>query len=109
MLELRPRPGDLPASGASGLIPRADILAITGTAIVNHTLEPLLSYRQPNALVILIGPTAPLSPILFNYGIDFISGSRVINSDLVLGQVAAGAGFRQLKGIRVLTMRRRSI
>jgi len=108
VLELRPHPGDLPAAEASRLIPEADVLAITGTAFVNHTIEPLLSYRSRDATVILLGPTAPLSPVLFDFGIDIVSGARVFDPPRVLRQISQGAGFRQMTGVRRLTMRRSS-
>jgi uncharacterized protein len=106
VLELRPRAGDLPAAEAERAIPEADVLAITGTAFVNHTIEPLLSYRNPRALVVVLGPTAPLSPVLFDFGIDIISGARVSDPALVLRQVSEGASFRQMTGVRRLTIRR---
>ncbi len=62
VLELRLRPGDLPATEAARVIPEAEVVAITGTAFVNHTIEALLSYCRPETQVIIIGPTAPLSP-----------------------------------------------
>jgi hypothetical protein len=73
---------------------------------VNHTIGPLLGYCRPDALVILLGPTAPLSPVLFYFGVDVISGARVADPALVLRQVADGVGFRQMRGVRRLTMRR---
>jgi hypothetical protein len=54
--------------------------------------------------VVVLGDTAPLSPILFDYGIDAISGTKVIDPDLVLRCVSEGATYRQIKGIRQLTM-----
>ncbi|HUS83276.1 MAG TPA: DUF364 domain-containing protein [Dehalococcoidia bacterium] len=104
VLELRPRAGDLPAAEAERVIPEAEVVAITGTTFVNHTIEPLLGYCRPEALVILLGPTTPLSPVLFEYGVDIISGARVADPPLVLRQVGNGAGFREMQGVRRLTM-----
>lgn len=109
VLELRPRQGDLPATEAARLVPEAQIVAITGTAFVNHTIEPLLGYCRPEALVIVIGPTAPLSPVLFDYGVDIVSGARVADPALVLRQVGNGADFRHMQGVRRLTLRRAGI
>ena len=106
VLELRPRPGDVPATDAARVIPEAEVVAITGTAFVNHTIEPLLGCCRPQALVIVIGPTAPLSPVLFDFGVDIISGARVADPPLTLRQVGDGADFRSMQGIRRLTMRR---
>jgi uncharacterized protein (DUF4213/DUF364 family) len=66
----------------------------------------LLDLRGPNAYVIVLGPTAPLSPVLFDYGVDVISGTKVINPETVLRHVSQGATFRQMKGVRLLTMKK---
>jgi hypothetical protein len=107
VLELRPRTGDFPAEHAETVLPEADIVAITGSAFINHTMESLLSLCQPGSLVVVLGPTTPLSPVLFDYGVDMISGTRVIDPLLALRCLSEGAVFRQLRGVRLLTMRRK--
>lgn len=104
VIEKNPRQGDFPESEAENLIPRADIVAITGTAFTNHTLENLLSLCAPKAYVILLGDTTPLTPLLFDYGISAISGTKVIDAELALRCVSEGANFRQIKGTTKLTM-----
>jgi len=55
----------------------------------------------------LLGPTTPLSDILFDYGIDILSGSIVTDQDAVLRGVSEGDTFRRMKktgGIRFVTM-----
>ena len=106
VIEKNPREGDVPEAEAENIIPQADIVGITGTAFTNHTLEHLLELCNPNAYVVILGGTAPLSPVLFDYGIGAISGTKVIDSDVVLRCVSQGATFRQIKGIRLLTMER---
>jgi uncharacterized protein len=105
VLELRPRPGDLPSTEAARVIPNAEVVAITGSAFVNHTIEPLLRYCRPDAFVMLIGPTAPLSPVLFDFGVDAIAGARVVDPPRLLQQVRAGATFREMEGVRRLVLR----
>ena len=75
VLELRPRQGDLPADTASEVLPHADIVAITSMALINRTLEPLLELCAPEALVVMLGPSTPMSPVLFEYGIDILAGA----------------------------------
>jgi uncharacterized protein (DUF4213/DUF364 family) len=106
VLELRPHPGDVGAEEAAAVVPQADIVAITGSAFINHTLEGLLSLRRPESLVMVLGPTTPLSPVLFDHGADVISGTRVVDPELALRCVSEGATFRQMRGIRLLTMER---
>jgi uncharacterized protein (DUF4213/DUF364 family) len=106
VLELHPGDGDLPAEAAPDVIPQADLLAITGTTLLNGTFEELISLRQPHALVMVLGPSTPLSPILFTYGVHWLSGSVVTDIPAVLAAVGQGANFRQVhrQGVRLVTL-----
>ena len=104
VIEKNPKEGDLHETKADTLIPQADVVAITGTALTNHTLDHLLGLCSPGAYVILLGDTAPLAPVLFDYGVDAISGTKVVNPELALRCVSQGANFRQIKGVKRLTM-----
>ena len=108
VLELEPRPGDHPASTASDIIPRADVLAITSMTLLNHTLEDLLALANPDAYIIMLGPTTPLSPLLFDKGINTLCGSAVTNVDPVISAVRQGANFRQVHraGVRLVSINR---
>lgn len=100
VIELEPRAGDVTAEQGQALIPQADVVAITGSAFVNHTIERLLGLCSSKSLVIVLGPTAPLSPVLFDYGVDFICGTRVVNSERALRCLSAGTSFRLMQGVR---------
>lgn len=106
VIEQHPHQGDFAQGMAESLIPQADVVGITGTAFTNHTIEHLLGLCRPEAYVIILGGTAPLSPVLFDYGVDAISGTKVVNPEATLRCISQGATFRQLKGIRLLTMKR---
>lgn len=107
IIEKRPLEGDLPEDAAEEVLPQCDVVGITGTAFINHTLEDLLAYCK-GSFVALIGPTTPLTPILFDHGIDVISGSKVINPEEVIHFMSQGATFKELHhhGVRLLTMMR---
>lgn len=108
VLELRPRGDDLPAAAAPEVIPQADVLALTGTTLINGTFDGLMGLRRPDALVIVLGPSTPLSPLLFDHGVHVISGAVVENIDAVVAAVRQGANFRQVHraGVRLVTMQR---
>lgn len=106
VIEKNPREGDFAEVEAENLIPRADVVGITGTAFTNHSIEKLLRLCRPEAYVVILGDTAPLSQVLFDYGIDAISGTKVIDPEMALRCVSEGATYRQIKGIRQLTMLR---
>jgi len=103
VLEQRLREGDLAAKEADRILPQCDVVGITGTSFINHTIEGLLNLCK-NAYVILIGPTSPLSPILFEYGIDAICGSKVLDPDQLIRTISEGATFKQVTGVRLLTL-----
>ncbi len=106
VIEKLPQEGDYAESEAQNLVPQADLVAITGSAFVNHTIEGLLAMCRPKAYVVVLGPTTPLSTVLFDHGVDVISGTRVVDPETVLRYVSQGATFRQMKGVRLLTMKR---
>jgi uncharacterized protein (DUF4213/DUF364 family) len=104
VVEMKPRPGDLPAGQATEVLPRADVVALTGTSLLNHTFDELIDLCRPAAFVILLGASTPLSPLLFEHRVDAISGTRVTDVPAALQAVSQGATFRQIPGKRLLTM-----
>jgi uncharacterized protein (DUF4213/DUF364 family) len=106
VLERDPGPGDLPASHADEVLPQADVVALTGTSLLNHTFDDLMALCRPDAFVLLLGPSVPLTPLIFDLGVKALSGTRVDDPELVLRSVSQGATFRQIKkagGLRLLT------
>jgi uncharacterized protein (DUF4213/DUF364 family) len=95
VLEQHPAEGEYPAESAAELIPQADVVALTGTALINHTMDGLLELC--------------LSPILFQHGATYISGTQVLDEAAVLRAVAQGAIFQQVEGVRLLTLSRPGI
>jgi uncharacterized protein (DUF4213/DUF364 family) len=106
VIEQQPWSDDLPAAAAAKIVPRADVVAITGTTLINHTFEELMALCRPEAKVLLLGPSTPLSPVLFDYGVHLLSGSVVEDIEAVLQAVSQGANFRQVHrcGVRLVTM-----
>ena len=104
VVEKNPKDGDLREEEADALLPGADVIGITGTALTNHTMDHLLSLCNPKAYVVVLGDSTPLSPVLFEHGVDAVSGTMVTDSETALRCVSQGANFRQIKGIRLLTM-----
>lgn len=103
VIEQRPAEDEYPAEAASGLLPRADVVAITSSAFINHTMEGLLNLCRPEATVMVLGPSTPLSPVLFDYGVDILSGTKIVDETFVLQTVGQGASFKQVEGVKLLT------
>ncbi len=107
VIERRPRPGDYPEEQGDELLPQSDIVVISSTTLINHTLPGILDRCRKDSVKILLGPSTPLSETLFEYGIDVLSGSVVTKKDAVMKSVSEGASFMQIKkkgGIRFVTI-----
>lgn len=106
VLEQNPQEGDLPASAAPEIIPQADVLAITAMTLLNRTFDSLVALRRAGVPTMIVGPTTPLSPILFEMGATILSGAIVENPDSVLRGLCQGANFHQLRqmGVRLVSM-----
>jgi len=91
------------------LLPEADVVAITGSSLINHTFERIMSNCKSASFKIMLGPSTPLSPVLFDYGLDAIGGALVEVVNTVLAEVERGAAFRRLKGVRTVVMAKDSI
>ncbi len=107
IIEKQPQPGDHTEDAGKELIPQSDIVVITSTTLINKTLPGILELCKPGSVKMLLGPSTPLSPVLFDYGIDILSGSIVTENDVVLRSVSEGASFMQLKrngGVRFVNI-----
>ena len=104
VLELNPREGDLPAARTSEFLPQADVVALTGTSLLNGTFDALVADCREDAFIIVLGATTPLSPVLFEAGVDAVAGTRVVDLPAVMKAVSQGATFRQIPGKRLLTL-----
>ena len=105
VIEQRPREGDLPPEAAEEILPQADVVGLTATSFTNHTIEKLLDLSK-NSFTVLIGPTSPLSPVLFDYGVDVIAGTRVIDPERAIQCISEGAMFKQVEGVELVNMAR---
>jgi uncharacterized protein (DUF4213/DUF364 family) len=106
VLEQNPQEGDLPASAAPEIIPQADVLAITAMTLLNRTFDDLIALRRPGTPTLIVGPTTPLSPVLFDMGATILSGAVVEQPEAVLRGLSQGANFHQLRqmGVRLVSM-----
>lgn len=81
IVEREPKPGDIPASDAKAALANARILAITAQTFMNASLAPLLAASTRVPYRILLGPSCPASPILFEHGVDEVFGAVIVDPD----------------------------
>ena len=104
VMEKEPRSGDLSEEEGYRALAEADVVAITGSCLINHTFGRIMANCKPGSFKIMLGPSTPLSTILLDCGLDVIAGALVEEKSTVLKMVENGAAFRQLKGVRTVVM-----
>lgn len=87
-------PDCLPAERAESLLPSCDLAIITGSAFANGTLERLLAAAAGHVMV--IGPTTPIMPLLFDHNVDTVAGV-VATDPAVLDIVQNNGGTKAFK------------
>jgi len=97
LIERAPGPGRLPEHAAAGLLPHADVVLLTASALANGTLPGLLARLRPGAEVILVGPGTPLAPLLADHGVTVLAGLVVEDVEGLIRTVQEGGGARHLK------------
>lgn len=107
IIEKNPQDGDYPEEYSEKFLPKSDIVIISSTTLLNHTLENILKLCKKNSIKMLLGPGTPMTSVLFDFGIDILSGSIVNDQETVLRFIKQGANFIQIKktgSIRFVTM-----
>jgi len=105
VFEKRLQEGDLPEIEMESMLPQCDVVGISATTLINHTLENILKFCRADAFKIMLGASTPMLPLLFDYSLDVLAGCKVINSDSALNSIGKGATFKQITGIKLLSMR----
>lgn len=90
--------GDIPSSRIPERLPQADVVVMTSSTILTHTTEDILSHCGADAVKIIVGPTVPLHPVLWEFGFDAVCGSVVHDAEQVNRAVREGGSHRQLTG-----------
>jgi hypothetical protein len=106
VFELTPAEGEYGLGDIPRQLPSADLVAITSNSLINHTLPEILPHIRAGAFTMLLGPSTPLSPVLFDHGLDMLAGVRVTDTRLLFDSVAQGAIFRQVNGVELITITR---
>ena len=69
---------------------------ITGTTLLNHTIDNILGYCTNADQILMVGPTASCIPQpLFDRGITLMGGYQVTETDRFIDNWRAGKKWRQ--------------
>lgn len=79
-------------------LPRCDVVVITATSVINHSIDEVISYCENAKEVCIVGPSTPLCPEVFRkYNVTLLAGSVVKNPGLILQIVSQGGGTMSMK------------
>jgi len=89
------KPEELPfyrhAAQLPAVVPQADVLLVTGTTLLNDTLDEILAVARPDACKVVVGPTVGLVPDAYlRRGCDVLGTIRVTHADEFLDVLAEG-------------------
>jgi len=86
-----------PATEMRSAVEKSNVLVITGTAIVNHTIDFILSLIKNGIRTAVIGPTASMIPdAFFKRGVNIMAGVRITNSDEMIKILKQGGSAYHL-------------
>ncbi|WP_457754440.1 Rossmann-like domain-containing protein [Thermococcus sp.] len=80
------------------LLPEMDAIIVSGSALVNATLDMILERSKKVKLIVLTGPTAQLLPeLLEGSGVTHLASMKVLNTEKALIRLKLGSfrGFEQ--------------
>jgi uncharacterized protein (DUF4213/DUF364 family) len=100
----------VPVERTGEVVSQADILVITGTTLLFHSLEPILAHVKPGAHIVLVGPTASMLPdAFFQRGVHVMGGDLVTSPDDLLDILSeGGSGYHFFgKSAERITIQRR--
>ncbi|MGC9513732.1 MAG: Rossmann-like domain-containing protein [Fidelibacterota bacterium] len=104
IFEKSPQEGDWGEEDIPEQLPRADVVALTATTLTNHTFHEVIRHMSPESYKIILGPTTPLSPVLFDYGFHAVCGTVIRDYDYVKKQVLMATPTRYLEGVEYVGM-----
>jgi uncharacterized protein len=111
IFERRPLPdlGVLPDTAAPEILPKCQIIILSATTLLNHTIDGLLNSCGSAREIALLGPTTPFLPQVFErHGITMLSGLQVVDPPQVLRIVSEGGGTRQFgRAARKISFRKK--
>ena len=86
-----------PESEMSIALKESEVVIVTGTAIVNHSIDTILSFVGNGKRTAIIGPTASMIPdAFFGRGVNVMAGVRIHEPDLMIKILKQGGSAYHL-------------
>ncbi|UCD18371.1 MAG: DUF364 domain-containing protein [Candidatus Zixiibacteriota bacterium] len=104
VFELNPKStDDLSSDLLPEFIPKSDVVLISGTTLINHTFHDI-SRLCKDSYNIMLGPSTPLTPSLFDFGINAVCGAIVADREKVKLSLSQGARYREAEGLEYVCL-----
>ncbi len=89
----------IPAEAYATILPVSDVVIMTGSALVNNTIDGLLSAILPGTQVIVTGPSSSMVPdVLFRHRVSIVGALRILDPATLFDVVSeSGAGYHLYK------------
>ena len=89
-----------PESEMRDALEKSGVAILTGTSIVNHTVDQILSLLRNGIRTAIIGPTASMIPnAFFKRGVRIMAGIQISNPDLMIKILKqGGSGYHLQQG-----------
>lgn len=97
LLELKPGASTLSRSEWQKALADCELLAISGTALLTGMMAFFLSSAPQAAVKVVLGPTTPLSPLLFQAGVTALAGNLVNDAESILAGIREDLPYKLLK------------
>ncbi len=97
----------LPESATLDLLPKCQVVILSATTLLNHTIDGLLDLSKTAREIVILGPSTPFLPEIFKrHGVTMLSGLQVTDPLQILQIVSEGGGTRQFgRAVRKLSLR----
>lgn len=93
ILERNPKNGDYPDSACEYILEEQDFLFVTGMTLINKTFPRVVELCKESTKIAIVGPSTPLTDILFDYNIDNLSGYISIEQNNLIETISQGGRF----------------
>ncbi|MCG8509613.1 MAG: DUF2478 domain-containing protein [Rhodospirillales bacterium] len=96
IIEREPADGETPDWAAPWVLPESEYVIATASTLVNRSLPGLIEACN-NAEIAIVGPSAPLTPRLFDYGISRLGGLVIEDVEGAATAIAEGGSVKAIK------------
>ena len=100
VFEKKHQPGDgtYPSDAIPEYLPTCDVVVVTGTSIINHSIDDILDCCKNARQVAIVGPSTPMYPAAFKgRNVTLLAGSVVTDPGRLLQIVSQGGGTPAMK------------